>query len=288
MTTHQIEIARGERFKFGRNWSNFLRTLNDQRIAKAEESLRRMLGVTDLHNKSFLDIGSGSGLFSLAARRLGARVVSLDFDPQSVACTQALKERFFGDDSQWTIHEGSVLDRTLMQSIGRFDVVYSWGVLHHTGKMWEAIQRATEAVGPTGIMYLALYNDEGVRSRIWHWIKKSYNRLPLALRIPYAIFVGGLWEARTFLVSLAKLEPLEYFRVWFRPGGSSPRGMSRWHDLVDWIGGYPFEVASPGEVLACCRKFGFELVRLVTTRGLGCNEYLFEKVEPQSAHTGEP
>ncbi len=48
-----------------------------------------------LAGNSFLDVGSGSGLFSLAAMRLGAdRVHSFDYDPQSVGCTKELKRRF--------------------------------------------------------------------------------------------------------------------------------------------------------------------------------------------------
>src|SRR5213080_1694363 len=130
MSTHAIEIARGERFEFGRNWSRFLALLDDARIARAEESLKQMLEVENLEGQSFLDIGSGSGLFSLAARRLGARVHSLDYDPQSVACTKELRRRYFNNDSEWRIEEGSALDADYLKSLGSFDVVYSWGVLH--------------------------------------------------------------------------------------------------------------------------------------------------------------
>src|SRR5438128_7073825 len=124
------EIARGERFEFGRNWSRFLATLADTRIADAEDSLRKMLETEDLRGKRFLDIGSGSGLFSLAARRLGARVHSFDYDPRSVACTSELKRRYFNGDDRWKVEEGSALDAVYVKSLGTFDVVYSWGVLH--------------------------------------------------------------------------------------------------------------------------------------------------------------
>ena len=92
--SHGQEVSEGERFAFGDNWARFLRLLSDERINQAEESLKQMLEVDNLNGKSFLDIGSGSGLFSLAARRLGAKTFSFDYDPQSVACTRELKRRY--------------------------------------------------------------------------------------------------------------------------------------------------------------------------------------------------
>src|SRR5229473_3051952 len=124
---HSGEILGGERFAFGENWARFLALLDDQRIKDAEESLQSKLGVENLAGKSFLDVGSGSGLFSLAARRLGARVHSFDYDPRSVACTGELKRRYFPDDGRWVVETGSALDADYLRSIGKFDIVYSWG-----------------------------------------------------------------------------------------------------------------------------------------------------------------
>ncbi|HYY59119.1 MAG TPA: class I SAM-dependent methyltransferase, partial [Pyrinomonadaceae bacterium] len=136
------ELRRELRFEFGRNWRRFLSTLDEERILEAERSLRLMLEAETLDGKSFLDIGSGSGLFSLAARRLGARVHSFDYDAESVACAQELKQRFFAGDADWTIERGSVLDSDYVKRLGQFDIVYSWGVLHHTGAMWRALENA--------------------------------------------------------------------------------------------------------------------------------------------------
>src|ERR1700684_4380793 len=122
------EVERGERFEFGKNWAQFLNSLDEGRIQRAESSLREMLETPDLRGLRFLDIGSGSGLFSLAARRLGARVHSFDYDPQSVACTLELKRRYFPEDTGWVVEQGSVLDEEHLERLGRFDVVYSWGV----------------------------------------------------------------------------------------------------------------------------------------------------------------
>src|ERR1035438_9421685 len=137
--TSQEEIAARERFAFGENWQRFLSLLDESRVLQAEDSLRRMLEVSDLRGKTFIDIGCGSGLFSLAARRLGARVQCFDYDPQSVACAQELRRRYFPQDPDWRVEEGSALDTGYLGGLGSFDVVYSWGVLHHTGAMWHGL-----------------------------------------------------------------------------------------------------------------------------------------------------
>ena len=168
--TNAAEIAAGERFEFGQNWSQFLASVDDERIQQAEQSLKEMLEVDSLEGKTFLDIGSGSGLFSLAARRLGARVHSFDFDPKSVACTRELKKNYFGDDDSWKIQEASALDTEFMNSLGQYDIVYSWGVLHHTGNLWLAMENAQARVAPGGKFFIALYNDTGSQSARWYWI----------------------------------------------------------------------------------------------------------------------
>ena len=151
MSNHAIEVQQGERFGFGDNWTRFLSVLNDERIEEAKTSLRRMLNVESLVDKTFLDVGSGSGLFSLAARMLGAQVYSFDYDPQSVGCTAELKRRYFPDDG-WVVESGSVLDKEYLSRLGSFDVVYSWGVLHHTGSMWEALANVAPLVRPGSLL----------------------------------------------------------------------------------------------------------------------------------------
>ena len=276
MSTHAIEIAQGTRFEFGKNWARFLSGLDDTRIARAEESLRAMLEFADLEGKSFLDIGSGSGLFSLAARRLGARVHSLDFDPDSVACTRELRRRYFQNDEEWTIDEGSALNEDYLKSLGKFDVVYSWGVLHHTGEMWRALENAAMPVRAGGKLFVAIYNDQGSRSRRWRWIKKTYNSLPSLLRTPFALLVSAPDEAKLILRAVVTLNPGEYIKSWtvYDP----VRGMNRWRDIIDWVGGYPYEVAKPEEIFDFYRARGFQLTKMKCGGvGLGCNEFVFER-----------
>jgi 2-polyprenyl-3-methyl-5-hydroxy-6-metoxy-1,4-benzoquinol methylase len=269
--TSQEEIAAHERFAFGENWRRFLAILDEPRIAKAEESLRGMLDVANLTGKTFLDIGCGSGLFSLAARRLGARVHSFDYDPQSVACAEELRRRYLPQDSAWQIEEGSALDTGYLAGLGLFDVVYSWGVLHHTGAMWQALESAADRVAPGGQLFIAIYNDQGKISDRWRTVKRTYNRLPGGVRFLVTVpaLVHLYW--RRTLKDLLRGKPLE---SWRREG--QERGMSAWRDLIDWVGGYPFEVAKPEAILDFYLRRGFRLTRLTTCGGsLGCNEYVF-------------
>lgn len=274
---HTEEVSRGERFEFGKNWSRFLSTLNDQRIAKAERAIIDMLELPDLTGKRFLDIGSGSGLSSLAARRLGASVHSFDYDPQSVACTAELRKRYYPDDDSWRVEEGSALDADYIRALGEFDIVYSWGVLHHTGQMWKALENAQIPVSAGGKLFVAIYNDTGSQAGRWKWIKKTYNRLPRLMKTPFAILVSAPDEGKSLIRSLVKARPSEYIRTWTQYDQN--RGMSHWHDLIDWVGGYPYEVAKPEEIFDFYRARGFTLTKLKCgSVGLGCAEYVFQKI----------
>ncbi|MRS02973.1 methyltransferase domain-containing protein [bacterium] len=276
MTLHSTEIRCGDRFEFGSNWSRFLTTLNNVRILNAQKSLEHMLEVDSLEGKRFLDIGSGSGLFSLSARMLGASVVSFDFDPESVACTREIRDRYFPGDCYWKVEEGSVLDADYIRNLGRFDIVYSWGVLHHTGSMWEAIERAASLVSNDGLFYISIYNDQGFWSRYWKRVKKIYNSLPHILKSPFSVLILAPLELKSVCYSLMILKPQRYVMLW--RDYKSNRGMSKWHDLIDWIGGYPFEVAKPEDVIGFIKKKGFFLDKLITQAGgRGCNEYVFKR-----------
>lgn len=266
MGTQPIQVDATTRFEFGANWSQFLHLVDEERIVAAERSLQEMLGVTDLNGKKFLDIGSGSGLFSLAARRLGASVVSFDYDNNSVACAEELRQRYLPGDRSWRIEQGSALDESYLATLRTFDVVYSWGVLHHTGDMWTALKNAGLRVGPGGRLFISLYNDQGWISSYWTRVKKLYNtnraarNAMIAIHVPYLIWLRLVVR---FIKGRGKLE----------------RGMSLWHDMKDWLGGYPFEVSKPDAVIGFYAERGFKLVNVKTNgRRSGCNEFVFEKL----------
>jgi len=277
-STYSAEVEGGKRFEFGKNWARFLLGLNDDRIAAAEGSLCRMLGLTTLTGKTFVDVGSGSGLFSLAARRLGAKVRSFDFDPRSVACTAELRRRYFPGDQAWTVDEASALDGAYINSLGRFDIVYSWGVLHHTGKMWAALDNVCRLVGPGGQLFIAIYNDQGSRSRRWLIAKRLYNRLPGPLKTPWAVLAILPTEFKAAVSALINRRLVQYLHSWVRVDPS--RGMSRWRDVIDWVGGYPYEYAAPDEIFEFYRERGLSLSELkCKTAGSGCVEYVFVRTD---------
>lgn len=272
------QVLQGERFEFGSNWGKYLQKFNKSRLAIAKASIQKLLDMNDLESKTFLDIGCGSGAFSLAARELGAKVYSFDFDPESVECTRELKRKFFPNDSQWTIVHGSVIDPNFMKSLGEFDIVYSWGVLHHTGDMWTALEYASHKVAIGGCIAVALYNDQGSASKRWLSVKKIYNRLPKLLKGIFAILVYIPFELRSFAIHLAKNKPSNYFKYILDYSHESTRGMSWWHDKIDWIGGLPFQVSKPEDVFKYLKNKGFTLSNLKTCGGgLGCNEYVFKR-----------
>lgn len=259
-------------FSFGANWQHFLSVLDSERIREAENSLKEMLEIESLKGRRFLDIGSGSGLFSLAAHRLGAEVVSFDYDPASVACTEEVKRRYASESINWRIERGSALDKEYVQALGQFDIVYSWGVLHHTGDMWRAIENSVMAVAPGGHLFIAIYNNQGRASRIWTHIKQLYNASPRPVKWLLVLAAGAYFELRSLAARLAA--PRRYKRAQPKRG----RGMAKWYDLVDWVGGYPFEVAKPDEIFDFYRKHGFTLCRLRTCAGgIGCNEFVFKR-----------
>ncbi len=276
-STHSAEIKSGSRFKFGNNWKRFLRVLNEDRILQAENSLKEFLDPDLFDGKTFLDIGCGSGLSSLVAKRLGAKVTSFDFDPQSVACTQELKSRYFPEDTEWNIFEGSALDLNFIKSLGTFDIVYSWGVLHHTGAMWDALRNAKIPTKEGGRLFIAIYNDAGEMTDKWKEIKIIYNKLPTFLQLPYAIYIWAPHEYKSFKSFLKSKKIHKYFRQWTEH--KKTRGMSRWHDIVDWIGGHPYENAKADELIKFYENDGYKLLKIIPNDGIGNHQIVFQRLK---------
>lgn len=259
------------RYGFGRNWSEFVDAhFSEERIREAQRHLLRFLRLEDLQGKTFLDIGCGSGIHSLAALRAGAaRIRSFDFDADSVRTTSRLRE-FAGNPEHWQVSQGSVLDPDFMMGLEPAEIVYSWGVLHHTGAMWTAIANAAIPLAPDGVFYIALYSKDVYLDpppEYWLEVKRRYNRAGrLGKRLMEWQYA---WQTSIKPDIRNHRNPLRLIK-----GYASSRGMSYWTDVRDWLGGYPMEFAGNAETKTFCdERLGLELINIVA--GEGNTEFLF-------------
>lgn len=265
-------------FAFGENWKSYASKIGEEHIRTAEESLLDFLGGDSLAGKSFLDVGCGSGIFSYAAHRLGAReIVSFDADPDSVECCRFFHARA-GRPEVWRIAHGSILDEDFISKLKRSSVVYAWGVLHHTGALWRALDRAASLVEPGGRLYIAVYNRKSgpFGSRFWLGVKRVYGASGRPIRRLFELFYMGAFLLGRFLRGQNPLLVIRNYR--------ERRGM-RWKtDVKDWLGGYPYEFASFHEVVEHMnrRHPDFRLSNSRRTNGLGNNWFLFDRSPPSS------
>ena len=269
-----------ERFAFGKNWARYLEDhFNEEAVGAAIECMKDLLDGYDLAGKTFVDIGCGSGLHSLVALRLGAsRIVSFDYDPESVKCTEMLHDHE-GKPENWQVMPGSALDREFLASLGTFDVVYSWGVLHHTGAMWDAIDASATMTADDGVFFIAIYNKAeafGIYpdgrfgpARLWVPLKRLYSKSPMFVKnvldtMAMSVFV--------FVCLLTLKNPRRVLGDY-----KAQRGMSLKTDIRDWFGGYPYEYAAPDEIFRFMKQRGYLMTNIKCHPGLRCSEYVFLK-----------
>jgi predicted RNA methylase len=277
MAENLLEVE--SHFSFGENWAQYAEKIDERRIEEAEKSLIRLVGRGSIQGRTFLDIGCGSGLFSLAALRLGCkRLLAVDLDPNSVQTTRKTLERYAPAGANWDCQRMSVFDLDPAK-VGTFDIVYSWGVLHHTGAMYKAIEKASAMVKPQGMLTLALYGKTPFCG-LWRIEKRIYSRSPKWVQRAIEKVYSAVVAARLAL----KGERLKKRRETY----FQQRGMDMYHDTRDWLGGYPYESISPQEAMTFMHKLGFEPIRSfvcpsIGLLGSGCDEYSFTKLVPQKA-----
>ena len=273
------EVKRGNRFRFGENWTNFIKdTLDDRTIKGAIDSTQFALKNAGLSfkNLNIIDIGCGSGLFSLVALKLGAKhVTCFDYDPESVDCTRdLLKSQDFSED-KFTCMEGDILDQNFIKSLGKFDLVYSWGVLHHTGNLDKAIRNAALLVADRGSIFVALYQQTFL-DNFWKLEKKLYSSSNKSIQS----IISSLWIIKTKLSFAIKGISFDEMVASYK----SKRGMNYYKNVHDWLGGYPYEGISPANYIDLIVSLGFEksyvsLPGKYWALSSGCNEYIFKKTK---------
>jgi 2-polyprenyl-3-methyl-5-hydroxy-6-metoxy-1,4-benzoquinol methylase len=274
-TDETLKYDPSTHFAIGENWAAYSRTVTHNDVANAVREMQRLLGRRDLAGRRFLDIGCGSGIHALAALKLGAAsVTAVDIDSTSVATASALIRQHWNKNN-YTVRQANIF-ALAPQDVGRFDVVYSWGVLHHTGDMWTAISRAADLLKDGGLLAIALYRKTPMCG-FWRREKRWYVR---SGRLARGFAVGTFVTAR-FLRDAARMKnPLAKIRAHTH----KKRGMKWYNDVVDWLGGYPYESAAPEEVIAHLEAAGLRLKQMFKGRrdlgllGSGNAEYVFEKV----------
>jgi SAM-dependent methyltransferase len=260
-------VSGGTKFSFGKNWLSYSeRALDESKIAAAREAFRNLTRGVSMQGVRFLDIGFGQGLSLFLAAEAGAETYGIDPDP---ICAEALEatHRFFHSTPFPRISIASILDRGFVQKqleSGGFDVVHSWGVLHHTGDMEKAFGNAAVVLKPGGFLIISIYNRHWT-SPLWRAVKWSFNHIPRFAQ-----------EAMVFV-----LYPVFYFRarsLFGHDGSITTRGMDIGYDIRDWLGGYPYEYASRHDVERAFSELGLVMIRCEPTRGFtGCNEFVFQK-----------
>ena len=262
-----------KRCKFGRNWAKYASLVDEARVQKAELHLQERFGLDELRG-NFLDIGSGSGVFSAAATRLGAIVTAFDYDLDSVATTNLVLNAFADSKNVKLIRQGDILDNYWISSITDSNYIYSWGVLHHTGSLWKALSQIADNAKTGCIFVTAIYNDLGEESIKWTRLKKLYvNLVPMRpLLLAYSWY--KFWARQQLRSLRTGTDP---FKSW-REYSIDSRGMSAWFDLIDWAGGYPFEVSTPKKMEEFMSQKGWLCEAIWTNSGIGNNEFRFVKL----------
>jgi 2-polyprenyl-6-hydroxyphenyl methylase/3-demethylubiquinone-9 3-methyltransferase len=237
-----------KRFEFGANWISYSRNaLTKERIESARSDFNDLFDTIPFRGKTFLDIGFGQGLSMLCAREKGANVTGCDIDPK---CGEAfaLTEKAFGAGKPVTLVTGSILSEATVAALRKknsrgFDIVHSWGVLHHTGALHVAMETACSLTARNGYLVIAVYNRHW-SGPYWKAIKRAYGTVPPFMqRVLVVVSIPVIFCAKLLVTGKNPLR--------------QERGMEFMHDVVDWVGGYPYEYASAEEVQSCFAPRGF-------------------------------
>ena len=262
-------------FKFGKNWLDYSQLIDLSHINNVTSDLAKFLNLTDLKGKSVLDIGCGSGVHTIGFYQLGCRnLTTIDYDPDSIVATRQNLEKFC-PNAEFTILQGDILSKEI-EFLGKFDIVYSWGVLHHTGDLVQATENSAALVADEGFLAIALYRKT-LMCGLWKIEKRVYSRLPRFFQRFFELTYISIFALALLLIK--RMSIIRYIK-----GYSTKRGMNFYSDVRDWLGGYPYESISPDELRKLMSTLGFSLVYSVERYqkfgffGSGCDEFLFQKL----------
>jgi 2-polyprenyl-3-methyl-5-hydroxy-6-metoxy-1,4-benzoquinol methylase len=242
-----VNLKEDGNFSFGFNWIDYAKNrLNEAIISQHLSDLAQIYNEID-NRGALLDLGSGSGLSSLCFLRLGFNsVTSVDLDPYSIEAGEATMERF-GEPyrGRWNTHQANILDPLFVAAnSNKYDVVYSWGVLHHTGDMWQAIRNAASLVANKGIFHITLYRSGGMYTQ--------------HLRMKFAFLMSDREGKKRILFDYLNLIEKTVNHSVFLP--KDHRGMNHFNDALDWLGGVPYEVADPDVLQSYLFSLGFQRI----------------------------
>jgi len=258
-----------KKFSFGKNWQNFNKNITNKNINNSIKYFKNFTKFVNLKNKTFIDVGCGSGINSLLAIKLNAKkVLSIDIDENSVSACKLLRKKYKISNKNWIIKQVSILDTSKIKKLGKFDFIYSWGVLHHTGDMNKAFDNLFLLAKKKSYIYVSIYNKY-LTSNTWKIIKYFY--------ASSNNFIKKIMEKIYITIYYIGLNLNKYSIKEYKKSFVLKRGMSFRHDIIDWLGGYPYEYLSFEDLSAIFFKKGYSILSFKKSNGVGCNEIFVKR-----------
>ena len=264
------------KFKFGENWLKFNKLINYKKILQATKSLKKYN--IKFKKKSFLDVGCGSGLFSLAASTMGCnKIYSIDVDNSSIKSTQIVRNNFKKKSLNWKVEKVSLIGDNFKKKCFNYDIIYCWGVAHHTGNMFKAFKNLSDVAKLNSYLIIAIYNDEGLKSKIWWLIKFIYNFVPQGLKKLYAFFIMSIIRKLYVIIRLLFTLKFNELYSFLKKKTKRTRGMNKEIDIMDWVGGYPYEYIKFNDLKKYFIAKGFKVIKSHQCKGPGNHEIVFKR-----------
>ncbi|MFQ6107920.1 MAG: class I SAM-dependent methyltransferase [Candidatus Aminicenantales bacterium] len=137
-------------------------------------------------NKSVLDAGCGTGVFSIIFARMGAlSVVGIDISKRSLERAQRQADQLGLQNA--TFQKVNMLRLPFTDAC--FDIVWSWGSVHHTADPFGCLAELIRVLKPGGSLLVAVYRRTGL-TFLHETLRKGLIRLPSKYWIPFSRFLS--------------------------------------------------------------------------------------------------